>query len=31
MPLEAFAPMVQRVMEKPRQSIYMKADGKQAW
>jgi predicted HD phosphohydrolase len=31
MPLEAFRPMVERVMAKPKQSIYMKADGKQAW
>lgn len=26
MPLEAFEPMVQRVMERPKQSIYLRAD-----
>ena len=31
MPLEAFAPMVQRVMAAPKQSIYLKADGERAW
>ncbi|MEP7210100.1 MAG: HD domain-containing protein [Alphaproteobacteria bacterium] len=31
MPLEAFTPMVERVMAKPKQSMYLKADGKQAW
>lgn len=27
MPLEAFVPMVQRVMARPKQSIYMRGDG----
>jgi len=25
MPLEAFAPMVERVLERPKRSIYMRA------
>jgi predicted HD phosphohydrolase len=31
MPLEAFVPMVERVMAKPRQSIYLRKDNSGAW
>jgi hypothetical protein len=27
MPLEAFVPMVQRVMARPKRSIYLRTDG----
>jgi hypothetical protein len=30
MPLEFFEPMVRKVMERPRASIYMKEDGETA-
>jgi predicted HD phosphohydrolase len=31
MPLEAFEPMVRRVLAKPKQSIYRRTDGATAW
>lgn len=31
MPLEAFTPMLYRVMERPKRSIYMKPGGQSAW
>jgi hypothetical protein len=31
MPLDAFVPMMRRVMERPKRSMYLKKTGENAW